>query len=115
MSGLTTGQLRTLSGDELAVFKPKKIKSIDPDAISGLKPAALDDLTKRQVKALTNDQLAGLSKKQINKADDFIEALTNRQRDQLSFNPSSSNRQDRLVDSLDQQDALLLPGLDPLA
>ena len=67
------------------------------------------------MKALTNDQLAGLSKKQIKKADDFIEKLSSRQLDQLAFNPGSSSRQDRLVDSLDQQDALLLPDLDPLA
>ena len=98
-----------MSGDELAVFKPKKIESIDPDAISGLRPAALDDLSKRQVRALTNDQLAGLSKKQIKKADDFIDLLSNQQLDQLSFDPGSFNRQEHLVETLNQQVELFLP------
>ena len=56
-----------------------------------------------------------LSKKQIRKADEFIDLLSNRQRNQLSFDPGNLNRQDRLVDSLGHQDDLLLSGLDPLA
>ena len=113
VTGLTSRQLRTLSGAEIAAFKPGRIKSLDADAISGLKPSALDDFSKRQIKALTDDQLAGLSKKQIKKADDFIEALSDQQRDALSFDPGRSNR---LVDPLsDQNDLSLLPGLDPLA
>ena len=113
VTGLTTKQLKTLSGDELSVFKPQKIKSIDADAISGLKPDALDALSQRQVKAFTDDQLGGLSKKQIKKADDFVDALSDQQREALSFDPGRSSR---LVDPLsDQDDLSLLPGLDPLA
>ena len=113
VTGLTSGQLRTLSGAEISAFKPRKIKAIDADAISGLKPSTLDDFSRRQVKALTDDQLAGLSKKQIKKADDFVDALSNHQRDALSFDPGRSNR---LLDPLANQDeASLLPGLDPLA
>ena len=113
VTGLTSKQLKTLSGDELSVFKPQKIKSIDADAISGLKPDALDALSQRQVKAFTDDQLGGLSKKQIKKADDFVDALSDQQREALSFDPGRSSR---LVDPLsDQDDLSLLPGLDPLA
>ena len=62
---------------------------------------------------MSDDQLAGLSKRQIKKADDFVDALSDQQRDALSFDPSRSNR---LVDPLaDQDDLSLLPGLDPLA
>ena len=65
------------------------------------------------MKAFTDDQLAGLSKKQIRKADDFIDALSDQQREAVSFDPGRSNR---LVDPLiDQNDLSLLPGLDPLA
>ena len=99
----TTGQLKTLSGDELAAFKPGKIKSISPDSISGLRPAALNDFSKRQVKALTDEQLAGLSKKQIKRADDFIDALSIQQLEKLSFNPARFNR---LTDQLDPLNGL---------
>ena len=112
VSGLTSGQLKTLSADELLVFKPKKIRQIDPDAISGLKPKALDELTNRQVKAFTDDQLAGLSKKQIKKADAFVDALSDQQIDALTFAPNPSSR---LIDPLDNPSDLLLPGVDPLA
>ena len=62
---------------------------------------------------MSDDQLAGLSKKQIKKADDFIDALSDQQRDALSFDPGPSNR---LVDPLaEQDDVSLLPGVDPLA
>ena len=96
----------------MSVFKPKKIGQIDPDAISGLKPKALDELTNRQVKAFTDDQLAGLSKKQIKKADAFIDALSDQQIDALTFAPNPSSR---LIDPLDNPSDLLLPGVDPLA
>ena len=113
VTGLTSGQLKTLTGEEIAAFKPGKIKSLDADAISGLKPSTLDDFSRRQVKALSDDQMTGLSKRQIKKADDFVDALSNQQRDALSFDPGRSNR---LVDPLaDQDDLSLLPGLDPLA
>ena len=56
--------------------------------ISHLEPNALDDLKKRQVKAITDDQLAGLSQNQVQKADDFIEMLSNKQLQTLAFNPS---------------------------
>lgn len=112
VTGLTSSQLRTLTGDELAAFKPGLIKSITPESIYGLRPAALDELSKRQVKAFTKDQLAGLSQKQIQKSDDFIDALSNQQREALSVDPVHSNR---LVDPFSNRDELsLLPGLDPL-
>ena len=112
VTGLTSSQLKTLSGDELAAFKPGKIKAISAESISGLKPAALDDLNKRQVKALTTEQLDALTKKQIRKADDFIDALSDQQRDALSFDPGRSNR---LIDPFAEQDDLtLFSGLDPL-
>ncbi|MAH57676.1 MAG: hypothetical protein CMN91_04440, partial [Synechococcus sp. ARS1019] len=64
-------------------------------------------------KAFTDDQLGGLSKKQIKKADVFVDALSDQQREALSFDPGRSSR---LVDPLsDQDDLSLLPGLDPLA
>ena len=113
VTGLTSGQLRTLSGAEIAAFKPSRIKSLDADSISGFKPSTLDDFSRRQVKALSDDQLAGLSKRQIKKADEFVDALSGRQRDALSLDPGRSNR---LVDPLaDQDDLSLLPGLDSLA
>ena len=108
ISGLTQSQLKTLSGDELSIFTPKKIKQIDPDAIVGLKPKALDELTNRQAKAFTDDQLAGLSKKQIKKADQFIDALSDQQVDALSFDP---NRFKRLVNPLDNPSDGALPGI----
>ena len=112
--GLTSQQLRTLNGSEIASFKASRIKSLDVDAISGFKPSTLDDFSSRQVRAMTDDQLAGLTRKQIRKADDFIDALSNQQREALPFDPGRSNR---LVDPLGDQDDLLflVPGLDPLA
>ena len=112
--GLTSQQLRTLNGDEIASFKASRIKSLDVDAISGFRPSTLDDFSRRQVRAMTDDQLAGLTRKQIRKADDFIDSLSNQQREALSFDPGRSNR---LVDSFGDQDDLLslMPGLDPLA
>ena len=112
MTGLTTGQLRTLSGEELGVFRPGQIQAISSETIAGLKPAALDDLSRRQVKAFTDAQLAGLSRRQVKNADDFIDALSTEQREALSFSPSSSNR---LVDPLGQDELHLLAGLDPLS
>ena len=88
-------------------------ESISPDSISGLRPAALNDFSKRQVKALTDEQLAGLSKKQIRRADDFIDALSNQQLAILSFNPARFNR---LTDPLDPFNGLeFATGQDPLA
>ena len=113
VTGLTSRQLRTLAGDEIAAFRPGRIKSISPGSISGVRPATLDDLNKRQIKALTTEQLAALSKKQIRKADDFIDSLSDQQREALSFGPGPANR---LVDPLSNQDVLaLMPGFDPLA
>lgn len=89
VTGLTSGQLKTLSGDEITAFKPGQIKSLDADSISGLKPSTLDDFNRRQIKALTDDQLAGLSARQIEKADDFIDLLSDQQRDALAFDPGS--------------------------
>jgi len=115
VTGLTSSQLKTLSGDELATFKPRKIKAISAESISGLRPAALDDLRKRQVRAFTKEQLSGLTMKQIKRADDFVAALLEQQREALAFAPARNNR---LMDPLDDQDnPTLLPGLDlePLA
>ena len=57
--------------------------------------------------------MAALSKKQIRKADDFIDSLSDQQREALSFGPGPANR---LVDPLSNQDVLaLMPGFDPLA
>ena len=113
ITSLTSRQLKTLSGDELSVFKPRQIKFIDSDEISGLKPNALYSLNQRQIKAFTNDQLAGLSKKQIKKADDFIDALSDRQFDALSFDSAPSKC---LVDPLNSQNDLLeYSAVNPLA
>ena len=113
MTGLTSSQLKTLSGEELAAFRPRKIKAISAESISGLKPNALDELSKRQIKALTTEQLAALTKKQIRKADDFIDELSDQQRQDLSFDPGRSNR---LVDPLDQLHRMeVISGQDPLA
>ena len=73
---------------------------------------ALDDLSKRQVKAFTCDQLEALSKKQVNKADDFVDKLSNKQFGCLSFDPGRSSR---LMDPFESSNDLFLPGLDPLA
>ena len=113
ITGLSKVQLKTITSDEISAFKVGRITSIASESISGLKPAALNALSKKQAKALNNTQLAGLSKKQIKKADDFINALTDQQRDALSFDPGRSSR---LVNPFaDQNDLSLLPGLDPLA
>ena len=113
ITGLSKVQLKTITSDEISAFKVGRITSIASESISGLKPAALNALSKKQAKALNNTQLAGLSKKQIKKADDFINVLTDQQRDALSFDPGRSSR---LVNPFaDQDDLSLLPGLDPLA
>lgn len=84
VTGLTSGQLKTLSGDEISAFKPSMIKQIDADQIFGLKPKTLDALSERQVRIITDLQLTGLSLRQIEKADDFIDNLSEQQRDLLS-------------------------------
>ena len=113
VTGLTSSQLKTLSGDELAALRPGRVKSISPKSISGLKASALDDLSKRQIKVLTTEQLAGLTKKQIKRADDFFDALSNQQREALSFDPGRSNR---LVDPFDAVNGIeVIAGQDPLA
>ena len=113
VTGLTKGQLKTLSGDELSAFKPKTLRSISPKAIAGLKPTALNELSKRQIKAFTEEQLGSLSKKQLKKANDFVDELSDLQREALLLDPGHSNR---LEDPLTNQDNLsLLPGLEPLA
>jgi len=108
VSGLTKSQLQTLLGDELSIFTPKKIKQVDPDAIAGLQPKSLDELTNRQVKALTDDQLAGLRKKQIMKANQFIDALSDQQVDALSFDPNRFKRLENPSDNFSDGD---LPGI----
>ena len=85
------------------------IKSIDPDSISGLKLQTLDGFTKRQVRALSNDQLEGLSQRQVNKADDFIDALSNRQASFLSSLDGSSGS------SFESEEFKFVPVVDPLA
>lgn len=105
ITGLTTAQLKTLSRKELSVFKRRQLKAIDPDAISGLKPKSLNGLRRRQARAFTDDQLAALKKNQIKKADVFIDNLSTKQSDALSFDTSRSNR---LVDLTDELNALAL-------
>lgn len=63
---------------------------------------------------MTDDQLAGLTRKQIRKADDFIDSLSNQQHEALPFDPGRSNH---LEDPFGDQDDLLslVHGLDPLA
>ena len=74
---------------------------------------ALIRLSKRQIKVLTTEQLAGLTKKQIKRADDFIDALSNQQREALSFDPGRSNR---LVDPFYRLNGIeALAGEAPLA
>ena len=114
MAGLQRNQLKTLSADELSVFRPSLIKAFERDVISGLAPNSLDALSKRQVKAFSSKQITGLSKKQIRMADDFIDALSNKQERALPF--STSRRSQRMVDSLNQfEDLEIIPGVDPLA
>ena len=109
VTGLTSGQLKTLTGSEISSFKPGMIKSLDPDSMSGFKPKTLDDFTKRQVKSLSNDQLAGLSRRHFKKADDFVDALSNKQASFLSSLNSPSNS------SLESEEFKFIPVVDPLA
>ena len=87
ISGLTRTQLKTLSSDEISAFKPKKISEINPNAIPGLKPKALNGLKNRQVMAFNEDQLSALSDRQIRKADEFINALSDQQINALPADP----------------------------
>ena len=57
-------------------------------------------------------QIPAAIKKQIKKADAFIDALTDQQIDALTFAPNPSSR---LIDPLDKPSDLLLAGVDPLA
>lgn len=75
-----------------------KISAISPDSISAIRPAVLDELGKRQVNALTNEQLSGLSRRQIRRADHFINALSDQQRTNLSFD---STRLNHFIDTAD--------------
>ena len=57
--------------------------------------------------------ITGLTKKQIRKADDFVEDLSARQLDALPF---AVGRFNRLNDSANKAEELdLVPGVDPLA
>jgi hypothetical protein len=78
----------------------------------GIKPDSLDQLNQRQVKAFNEEQLTGLSKRQINKAHDFIDSLSMQQQKALSI---SSERSNRLIDfSSDGDELSLLPTVDAL-
>ncbi|MEC8214527.1 MAG: hypothetical protein VX069_05610, partial [Cyanobacteriota bacterium] len=94
--------------EELSIFKPNALKKIDSDDITGLKPASLDALSKRQARAFKKNQLKELSKKQINKANNFIDNLTKKQRSVLPF---TDNRKAKLMadpfNALDDEMALI--------
>ena len=115
VTGLQRGQLKTLNGVELSVFKPKTLKLFPVDAITGLRPNSLNSLSKRQVRAFTHDQLAGLNKRQIQKADVFIDNLSRQQKNNLliGFNSKSRLTTD-LLNTVDD-DLTLLSAVDPLA
>ncbi|WP_198410872.1 SwmB domain-containing protein, partial [Synechococcus sp. UW179A] len=116
VTGLQKGQLKTLDAEELSSFKPKNLSEIAPDAISGLRSESLNALNSRQARAFTDDQLAGLSKKQIKKADGFMDELSTQQKDILTI---ENTRQARLISdpaiTLDDNFALNPAVMDPLA
>ena len=92
VTGLTSGQLKTLSSEEIIRFKPVQIKSIDKNAISGIKPDALNTPNKLEIRSIDSSQLVELSNKQIRKAGDFINALTDRELQSLSLVSSRPER-----------------------
>ena len=77
--------------------------------MSGLKPQTLNAFSKRQTKVFSDDQLAGLTKRQVKKADDFIDALSDKQTNALSF---GANRSERLaIDPMNPEQDLVLNSL----
>ncbi|WP_081858885.1 SwmB domain-containing protein [Synechococcus sp. KORDI-100] len=108
ITGFKKGHLKTFNGEELSIFKPNVLKKLDADNITGLKSSSLDALSKRQARAFKQSQLKELSKKQINKANDFIDNLTKKQRSVLPF---TDNRQAKLMadpfNALDDEMALI--------
>ena len=115
VTGLQRVQLKTLNGEELSAFKPKTLKLFPVDAITGLKPNSLNSLSKRQARAFADDQLAGLNKRQIQKADVFIDNLSRQQKNNLSIGFNSKSRFTiDLLNTVDD-DLTLLSAVDPLA
>ena len=115
VTGLQKGQLKSLNAEELSIFKPRNLSEIAPDAISGLRSESLNALNGRQARAFTDDQLTDLSKKQIKKADGFMDELSTQQKNILAI---ENTRQARLISdpaiTLDDNFALT-PAVDPLA
>ena len=116
ITGLQKGQLMTLNPEELSIFKPKNLSEIAPDAISGLRSESLNALSGQQARSFTDDQLADLSKKQIKKADGFMDDLSTQQKNILAID---NVRQARLISgqaiTLDDNFALNPAVMDPLA